>query len=200
MCGSNQIRRVLREASHEPSEAPPSRSESGSIGTPFLASGPFRPARCVSLSGLIVRPANAIVNIDERANFPVSSKMSPHEILQRLRRICLALPEAASEQPAGHTGLHVTFRARKKVFAYFLNDHHGDGIVSVACKVHPGDNTALVASQPDRFYLPAYIGPRGWVALRLDRGKIDWTEVKELVGVSYELAAANRRKRVSRED
>jgi hypothetical protein len=89
--------------------------------------------------------------------------------LARLTRICKALPEAARRD----SGSHATFLVRKKIFAYFLNDHHGDGIVSVACKALPGDNTALASAQPARFYLPAYIGPRGWIALRLDRGKVD---------------------------
>jgi phosphoribosylglycinamide formyltransferase-1 len=62
----------------------------------------------------------------------------------------------------------------------------------VSCKVFPGDNTALAASQPKRFYLPAYIGPRGWVALRLDVGEIDWTEVAELVAGSYILTAPKK--------
>ena len=82
---------------------------------------------------------------------------------------------------------HASFHARKKIFAYFLNSHHGDGIVAVCCRALPGDNTVLIASHPDRFYMPAYIGPRGWVALRLDTGKVDWEEVAELVRGSYEL-------------
>src|SRR5215470_16532106 len=86
--------------------------------------------------------------------------------LARLTKICLALPDAAREVH----GQHAAFLIRKKTFAYFLNDHHGDGIVGVTCKVLPGDNTALIAAQPSRFYLPAYIGARGWVALRLDLG------------------------------
>ena len=105
-----------------------------------------------------------------------------------LSRICLALPEASR---LIH-GSHAQFLVRKKTFAYFLNDHHGDGIVAVTCKVMPGDNTALAETQPRRFYLPAYIGPKGWVALRLDRGKIDWEEVRELVVCSYQLVAPNR--------
>ena len=109
--------------------------------------------------------------------------------LARLTKICLALPEAMREC----SGSHAAFRVRKKVFAYFLNDHHGDGIVSVCAKVLPGDNTALIAAQPARFYMPAYIGPRGWVALRLDRGAIDWKEVAELVAGSYQLTAPKRR-------
>jgi hypothetical protein len=69
------------------------------------------------------------------------------------------------------------FLFRKKTFAWFLNDHHGDGMVSVACKALPGENTALAAGHPERFYMPPYIGPRGWVALRLDGTRVDWNEV-----------------------
>ena len=108
--------------------------------------------------------------------------------LARLSKLCLALPEAVREDCHGH----VAFLVRKRTFAYFLNNHHGDGIVSVACKVLPGDNAALAAGQPARFYLPAYIGPRGWVALRLDSGKVDWDEVAELVTTSYRLVAPKR--------
>ncbi len=104
-------------------------------------------------------------------------------LLDRLTKLCLALPGAECERK----GSHATFRARKTVFAYFLDNHHGDGIVAVACKANPGDNQALVRAQPERFYLPAYIGPRGWVALRLDVGKVDWAEVRELVGESYRI-------------
>jgi hypothetical protein len=107
------------------------------------------------------------------------------DCLPHLTKICLALPEATRQL----CGDHAAFLIRKKNFAYFLNDHHGDGIVSVASKALPGDNAALAAAQPERFYLPAYVGPRGWVALRLDRGRIDWDEVAELVTLSYRLIA-----------
>ena len=73
-----------------------------------------------------------------------------------------------------------------------MNDHHGDGIVAVACKALPGDNVALASAQPGRFYLPSYIGPKGWVALRLDVGAVDWDEVAELVTGSYLLVAPKR--------
>jgi len=108
--------------------------------------------------------------------------------LVRLSKICLALPEAVRE----NCGSHAAFLVRKRNFAYFLNNHHGDGIVGVTCKVFPGENTGLVAAQPERFYMPAYIGPRGWVALRLDRGEIDWDEVADLVACSYRLVAPKR--------
>ena len=101
--------------------------------------------------------------------------------LVKITKICLALPEATREL----CGLHAGFRVRKKTFAWFLNDHHGDGIVAVSCKAIPGDNTVLAAADPARFYIPSYLGPKGWVALRLDVGAVDWGEVAELVAGSY---------------
>jgi hypothetical protein len=111
-----------------------------------------------------------------------------HPILERLTALALALPEAKREL----SNSHASFRVRKKIFAYFLDNHHGDGIVAVTCKVLPGENAALAKAQSKRYYLPAYIGPRGWVALRLDLPKIDWSEVRELLLASYLLTAPKR--------
>ena len=108
--------------------------------------------------------------------------------LTELSRICLALPEAARER----TGRHATFRVRKKTFAYFLDDHHGDGIVGLACKTALGEHEELARADPGRFYIPAYVGVHGWVGLRLDRGAVDWEEVAELVTASYRLVAPKR--------
>ena len=108
--------------------------------------------------------------------------------LSRLTQIALALPETTRQI----YGSHAQFLVRKKTFAYFLDNHHGDGIVGVTCKVFAGENKSLVKAQPRRFYLPAYVASRGWVALRLDRGKIDWTEVRDLVLTSYALVAPKR--------
>jgi phosphoribosylglycinamide formyltransferase-1 len=108
--------------------------------------------------------------------------------LVRLTKICLALPEATRQRH----GDYARFLVGKRVFAYYLDNHHGDGIVAVACKVLPGDNVAVTAVDPRRFYLPAYVGPRGWVALRLDLGEVDWDEVAELAVGSYRLVAPKR--------
>jgi hypothetical protein len=108
--------------------------------------------------------------------------------LVRLTEIALGLPEATRQI----CGSHAQFLVRKKTFAYFLDDHHGDGIVAVTGKVLAGDNKALAEAQPDRFYLPAYIASKGWVALRLDVGKVDWDEVRELLLGSYMLIAPKR--------
>jgi len=109
--------------------------------------------------------------------------------LTRLATICLALPEATRDILGGR---HAGFTVRKKTFCYFLDNHHGDGIVGLNCKVLPGDNTALITADPKKFYMPAYIGSRGWVGLRLDVGKVDWEEVEELVRHSYRLIAPKR--------
>jgi len=108
--------------------------------------------------------------------------------LTRLTKIALGLPESSRLIHASHA----QFLVRKKTFAYFLDNHHGDGIVAIACKALPGDNDALVRRDPARFYLPAYIGSRGWVALRLDLGPVDWDEVRELLAGSYRLVAPKK--------
>ena len=105
--------------------------------------------------------------------------------LTRITTICLGFPGAQREI----CGTHASFKVKKKTFAYFLNDHHGDGIVGVCCKVLPGGNAALVKADPKHFYMPAYVGPRGWVGLRLDGKRIDWGEVEELARGSYQLVA-----------
>lgn len=114
--------------------------------------------------------------------------MADDRRLAKLTKLCLALPEAALER----SGSHATFRVRKKVFAYFLDDHHGDGIVSLCWKAELGENAELAQADPKRFYVPAYIGHRGWGALRLDRGAVDWDEVAELVTSSYCAAAPKK--------
>ncbi len=105
--------------------------------------------------------------------------------LRKLSAICTKLPEAKRTL----TGDHADFRVRGRVFAYFLNNHHGDGIVSVCCKTELGQNVDRALREPERFYIPAYVGARGWVGLRLDLPHIDWDEVAAIVKSSYRLAA-----------
>jgi phosphoribosylglycinamide formyltransferase-1 len=119
---------------------------------------------------------------------PSQKHFAEHPRLRRLTELALALPEVKREL----RGSHAQFLVRKKTFAYFLYDHHGDGIVAVSCKVLSRDNKRLVEAHPRRFYLPAYIASRGWIALRLDTGRVDWDEVRELLLGSYTLIAPKR--------
>ena len=104
---------------------------------------------------------------------------------ERLTAICRAFPGAEVEDK----GDHAIFRVRGKVFAYFLDDHHGDGIVAVCVKSQLGENEDRARHDPERFYLPAHIGPRGWFGMRLDRGRVRWREVEEILEQSYRLTA-----------
>lgn len=115
----------------------------------------------------------------------MSRKSTEDPRFARVSVLCLALPESVREMQ----GDHVRFCVRKKVFAYFLNDHHGDGIVSICVKALQGENTVRAKNQPGQYYLPAYIGPRGWFGMRLDAGAIDWHEVQRIVQLSYCLVA-----------
>jgi predicted DNA-binding protein (MmcQ/YjbR family) len=105
--------------------------------------------------------------------------------LKIVSEICGAFPEVSRETH----GSHATFRVRKKVFAYFLDNHHGDGIVSVCVKTVLGENRDLVQARPQEFYMPAYIGPRGWVGIRLDGASTSWNEVAAFVKASFCLVA-----------
>ena len=105
---------------------------------------------------------------------------------KRLVALCRALPEAEAER-AGAT--HLAFKVRKKIFAYYLHDHHGDGRIALVCKAPPGEQGHLVEADPDRYFVPAYVGPKGWVGLRLDTARVDWRAVKHLVSVAHYLTA-----------
>lgn len=104
-----------------------------------------------------------------------------------VRRICEALPEVEVRE-----GQHWALRVRGKNFAYHLVDHHGDGRVAVHCKAGPGDNAAMAAAEPDRFFMPPYMAHHGWVGLWLDRGDVDMDGVGELLRDAYVLVAPKR--------
>ncbi len=108
--------------------------------------------------------------------------------LTRLTSICAPLPESSCVS----SGSHASFIVRKKTYLYFLNDHHGDGIVSLCWRTTRSENATWVSHDATRFYLPAYLGTRGWAALRLDVGTIDWDEVTGFVYDSYRLIAPKR--------
>ena len=85
--------------------------------------------------------------------------------MQRVRRICLALPETTEKLSHGEP----TFFVRKKVFAMFSNNHHNDGHIAVVFPVPIGVQAALIETNPEKFYKPPYVGVRGWIGIELDR-------------------------------
>ena len=104
-----------------------------------------------------------------------------------MRAIGLALPEATAREHQ-----HIKFEVRGKSFGYFTDDHHGDGRLAFSCKAPPGMQASLVSSYPDRFFVPQYLGPRGWIGVYLDVPSVDWEEVAELARESYRMTAPKR--------
>ena len=112
---------------------------------------------------------------------------SGHDPLHRLRQICRALPEATEKVAWGEP----TFRVREKMFAMFTDNHHGDGRISLWCKAQEGVQEILVSAAPERFYIPPYVGCKGWIGVRLDID-VDWEEVADLVKDAYQMTAPKR--------
>ena len=114
--------------------------------------------------------------------------MAPRPLL-KLRKLCLALPEAHEVDAWGES----TFRVKNKLFAMFAtaSSHHGKGRHSVWIKAGPGNQALMVHHAPDRFFVPPYVGPSGWVGVYLD-AVCDWTELDELLRDSYRLIAPKK--------
>jgi hypothetical protein len=85
--------------------------------------------------------------------------------LERVRRICLAMPGAWEKLSHGEP----TFFVGKKVFAMFSDNHHNDGRIAVLCPAPPGFQAMLIEAEPEKFYNPPYVGVRGWVGIHLNR-------------------------------
>jgi hypothetical protein len=103
------------------------------------------------------------------------------EVLTRIRDICLALPETSERLSHGAP----TFFIRgKHAFLMVLDNHHGDGRFAAWCAAPEGMQKLLVETDPDRFFVPPYVGQRGWLGVRLDRG-LDWNEVAGIVEDAY---------------
>ena len=105
----------------------------------------------------------------------------------RLVELCSRLPETENEG-----GRHIAFRVRRRTFAYYLDDHHGDGRRALTCKTSLGWHAELAEIDPISYFFPPYLGPKGWVGLRLDLDDVDWNEVERLVTESYRLVAPKR--------
>lgn len=104
--------------------------------------------------------------------------------IERLRRICLGFPEATERSFGGHTA--PSFRVRDKLFVMTSEDG-----TAMTCKAPPGDQAMLVAADPHRYFVPAYVGAKGWVGIRLD-ADLDWDEIAEIAEESYRMIAPKK--------
>jgi hypothetical protein len=105
--------------------------------------------------------------------------------LAQVRKRCLALPEVSERLSHGSPAF---FIREKKTLAMFVDDHHGDGILGIWVPAFPGVQAELVETEPERFFRPPYVGPSGWVGVRLDRD-VDWDEVDAILRDAYRKVA-----------
>lgn len=121
----------------------------------------------------------------EPSVLPVAAGMSVP--LERLRAICLALPETTERLSHGEP---TWFVRDKKVFVMYADQHHDDR-VGFWCAAPAGEQEAQLAAAPDRFFRPPYVGGRGWLGVWLDVA-LDWSEVDEIVQEAYRQIAPKR--------
>jgi hypothetical protein len=108
--------------------------------------------------------------------------------VDRLRAICLALPEMSERLSHGEP---TWFVGGKKTVAMLDDHHHGADHLAFWCPAAPGVQDEMVALEPERFFRPPYVGPRGWLGVRIDRTP-DWDEVEAIVADAYRLVAPKR--------
>jgi hypothetical protein len=107
--------------------------------------------------------------------------MDEDAVLATIREACLALPETSER--LSHEA--PTFFVReKRAFVMVLSNHHGDGRFAIRCAAPDGMQKLLVESDPERFFVPPYVGHRGWLGVRLDR-RLDWDELAGIVEDAY---------------
>src|SRR5262245_27584697 len=111
-------------------------------------------------------------------------RMNETDAISRVREACLVLPEATEKPVGGHTA--PSFRVRDKLFVMTSEDG-----LSMMFKAGPGVQEALVTESPERFFVPKYVGAKGWVGAHLDVDQ-DWDEMAELIEDSYRLIAPKR--------
>jgi hypothetical protein len=109
-------------------------------------------------------------------------------VLARVRRICLALPDTNEKLSHGAPSF---FYRDKKLFAQVWTYHHDDGRFAMWCAAPSGAQSALVRADPDGFFVPPYVGHRGWLGVMLDR-KIDWKELEGILADAYHEVAVKR--------
>jgi phosphoribosylglycinamide formyltransferase-1/phosphoribosylamine--glycine ligase/phosphoribosylglycinamide formyltransferase/phosphoribosylformylglycinamidine cyclo-ligase len=120
----------------------------------------------------------------------VMRERTPDYLLDRVRALALALPQV--DEVVSH-GMPCFGIEKGKKFAYFSQDHHGNGVIALIVKTSaPEEQAMLIESDPDLFYRPPYFGPSGWVGIRLDGGEVDWDHMAERLARSWRTVAPRK--------
>jgi hypothetical protein len=108
--------------------------------------------------------------------------------LPRVRELCLSLPETTER--ASH-GAPTWFVREKTSFVTYMDDHHGDGRLALWCAAPPGMQRGLVKADPEHYFVPPYVGYRGWVGVHLDKG-LDWDAIARAIEEAYVTVAPKK--------
>jgi hypothetical protein len=108
-------------------------------------------------------------------------------VLDRVREVCLALPETSERLSHGQP----TYFVGKKTFVMYLDNHHDDGRLALWCAAPDGMQEALVAGEPEHYFRPPYVGHRGWIGVRLDRG-LDFDAIAGAIEDAYCVVAPKK--------
>ncbi|QGR00055.1 MmcQ/YjbR family DNA-binding protein [Paenibacillus psychroresistens] len=114
-------------------------------------------------------------------NEEVFDSIEDKALFERIRELCLSLP--GSSERTSH-GAPTFFIKDKKSFVQYHRNHHGDGKIALWCAAPSGVQMMLVESQPNIYYIPAYVGHLGWIGLRLDRDAA-WEEIASVIGDAF---------------
>ena len=106
--------------------------------------------------------------------------------LEHVRRLALGFPE--TEERLSH-GAPAFFWRGKRAFVMYMDNHHDDGRLALWCDAPPGAQDALVHADGRRFFVPPYVGTRGWLGVRLDLD-LDWEQVADIVEDAYQMASS----------
>jgi hypothetical protein len=117
-------------------------------------------------------------------------ELAPQELAPHLAAICLALPEVTQRPSHGTPTWFV--RDKSSFVTLWPDGHHANHFPHLWCAAPPGSQAELIASAPDRFFRPPYVGHRGWIGLRLDVPGTSWAEIAELCQDAYRVIAPAR--------
>jgi hypothetical protein len=120
---------------------------------------------------------------------PTWTEQDRIEVRDRLVGLSDGYPGIDVEDSHGHTG----FLVRGKRMGWLLVDHHADGRLALWVKAPRGEQEGLVAADPERYFVPPYVGPSGWIGVNLDpASEPDWDEVHALIEQAWRMSATKR--------
>jgi hypothetical protein len=104
-------------------------------------------------------------------------------LLAQVREICMSFPKAMEKTSHGAPAFHID---KGRVFVWFMEDHHRNGVIAIALKTSGEEEQAmLIEMDPETYYRPAYLAPFGWIGMRIDLGPVDWDHVRDKIEESW---------------